>query len=40
MALSQKGDTPTAMKELQQALRSNPSKEEELKIKELLDKLG
>jgi len=40
MALSQKGDKPRAIKELQQALRSNPSKEEEGKIRDLINKLG
>ncbi len=39
MAFSQKGDKPRAIKELQQALRSNPQKEEEGKIKELINKL-
>jgi tetratricopeptide (TPR) repeat protein len=40
MALSQKGDRPRAIKELQQALHSNPSKEEEGKIRDLIGKLG
>jgi tetratricopeptide (TPR) repeat protein len=40
MALSQKGDRPRAIKELQQALRSNPSKEEAGKIRDLIGKLG
>ena len=40
LALSQKGDKPRAIKELQQALRSNPSKEEEGKIRDLISKLG
>jgi tetratricopeptide (TPR) repeat protein len=39
MAFSQKGDKPRAIKELQQALRSNPQKEEEGKIRELINKL-
>jgi tetratricopeptide (TPR) repeat protein len=40
MALSQKGDRPRAIKELQQALHNNPSKEEEGKIRDLIGKLG
>jgi tetratricopeptide (TPR) repeat protein len=40
MALSQKGDKPAAIKELQQALKSNPSRDEAQKIKELLASLG
>ena len=39
MALAQKGDKPKALGELQQALRSSPSKEEENKIKDLINKL-
>ena len=39
MAFSQKGDKPRAIRELQQALRSNPQKDEEGKIKELISKL-
>ena len=39
MALAQKGDKPRALKELQQALRSNPPKDEEGKIRELINKL-
>ena len=39
MALAQKGDKPRAIRELQQALRSNPSKDEETKIKDLISKL-
>jgi len=39
MALAQKGDKPRAIRELQQALRSNPSKDEENKIKDLIGKL-
>lgn len=40
MALYQKGDKPSARKELQAALQSKPSPEEAAKIKELLAKLG
>ncbi len=40
LALTQKGDRPRAIKELQQALHSNPSKEEEGKIRDLIGKLG
>ncbi|HVV71870.1 MAG TPA: tetratricopeptide repeat protein, partial [Verrucomicrobiae bacterium] len=40
MALEQKGDRSGAQKALQQALKDNPSKEEEGKIKELLAKLS
>lgn len=40
MALFQKGDRPSAKQECQGALKSNPSKEEQLKIKELIAKLG
>jgi len=40
MALYQKGDRPRARRQLQQALTSNPSQEEEKKIRELLAKLG
>jgi tetratricopeptide (TPR) repeat protein len=40
MAFSQKGDKPRAIKELQQALRSNPPKDEEGKIRDLISKLG
>jgi tetratricopeptide (TPR) repeat protein len=40
MALSQKGDKINAVKELQEALKNNPGREEALKIKELLSKLG
>ncbi len=39
MALAQKGDKPRAIKELQQALRSNPQKDEENKIRDLINKL-
>ena len=39
MALAQKGDKPKALKELQQALRSSPAKEEENKIRDLINKL-
>jgi tetratricopeptide (TPR) repeat protein len=40
MALSQKGDKPNAIKELEQALKSNPTKEERDKIQTLINKLG
>lgn len=40
MALYQKGDKPSAKRELQAALASKPSQEEAAKIKELLAKLG
>lgn len=39
MALAQKGDKPRALKELQQALRSNPAKDEESKIRDSINKL-
>ena len=39
MAYAQKGDKPTAIRELQQALHSKPSGEEEKKIKDLIDSL-
>jgi tetratricopeptide (TPR) repeat protein len=40
MALSQKGDRPRALKELDQALKSNPPKEEAAKIRELIARLS
>ena len=40
MALYQKGDKVKAKQELQQALASSPSKEEEASIKELIAKIG
>ena len=40
MALSQKGDKPRALKELEQALQSNPPKEEAAKIRDLITKIG
>lgn len=40
MALSQKGDKLRALQELQSALRNNPPKAEEVKIRELIQKLG
>jgi tetratricopeptide (TPR) repeat protein len=40
MALSQKGDKPHAVEQLQQALKDNPSKEEKQKIQQLLSHLG
>jgi tetratricopeptide (TPR) repeat protein len=39
MAYAQKGDKPKALQELQRALHSGPSKEEEGKIKDLIAKL-
>ena len=39
MAYAQKGDKPKALQELQRALHSGPSKEEEGKIKDLISKL-
>ncbi|HUS06229.1 MAG TPA: tetratricopeptide repeat protein [Bryobacteraceae bacterium] len=40
MALMQKGDKPNARKELETALRSKPPKAEEVKIRELITKIG
>jgi tetratricopeptide (TPR) repeat protein len=40
MALSQKGDKPKALLELQHALKDNPSKEEKEKIQQLMNRLG
>jgi tetratricopeptide (TPR) repeat protein len=40
MALSQKGDKRQALKELQEALKSDPAKEERDKIQALITKLG
>lgn len=40
MALFQKGDRPSAKQECDVALKSNPSKEEQTKIKDLIAKLG
>ena len=40
MALNQKGDKPRAVKECQEALRNNPSKEERQKIQDLLTRLN
>jgi tetratricopeptide (TPR) repeat protein len=40
MALYQKGDRPSARRELEAALRAKPSKDEEGKIRELLAKTG
>jgi hypothetical protein len=39
MALFQRGDKPQAKKELAVALQNKPSQEEEIKIRELMDKL-
>jgi hypothetical protein len=39
MALSQKGDKPKAIKELNDALKYNPPKEEREKIQSLLNRL-
>jgi tetratricopeptide (TPR) repeat protein len=40
MALFQKGDKPEAKKALETALKNNPSKEEESKIRELMNRIG
>lgn len=40
MALYQKGDKPTAKKQAEQALQSKPSKEDQDKIRDLLQKIG
>jgi Tfp pilus assembly protein PilF len=40
MALFQKGDRPRARKELEEALKNNPGKEEAAKIRELIGKVG
>ena len=40
LALAQKGDKPAAKKELENALKNNPSKEEQIKIREYMAKLG
>lgn len=40
MALTQKGDKPRAMRELEQALKNNPPKEEAGKIKALMARIG
>ena len=40
MALRQKGDKPRAIKECQDALKNNPSKEEREKIQDLLTRLN
>jgi len=39
LAYAQKGDKPKALKELQQALRSSPAKDEENKIRDSINKL-
>jgi Flp pilus assembly protein TadD len=40
MALFQKGDKPKARKELESALKSNPTKEDAAKIKDLMARIG
>ena len=40
MALYQKGDRPTAKKELEAALRNKPSEKEQGEIKQLMAKVG
>jgi hypothetical protein len=40
MALYQKGDRPTAKKELELALRNKPSEKEQGEIKQLMAKVG
>jgi len=40
MALNQKGDNSAAMQELRAALKSNPARDEEQKITELMEKIG
>jgi len=40
MALYQKGDRPTAKKELEAAMRNKPSEKEQGEIKQLMDKVG
>lgn len=40
MALLQKGDKPSAKRELQSAMKNRPSKEEAVKIQDLLQKIG
>ncbi|MBV9508502.1 MAG: tetratricopeptide repeat protein [Acidobacteriia bacterium] len=40
MALSQKGDKPRALEELQKALKENPSRDELQKIQQLMNRLG
>ncbi|MBI4875041.1 MAG: tetratricopeptide repeat protein [Acidobacteria bacterium] len=40
MALFQKGDKPRAKKELETALKSKPAKEDEIKIKDLMARIG
>jgi regulator of sirC expression with transglutaminase-like and TPR domain len=40
MAYQQKGDKPNAIKELQQALKSSPTKDEKDKIQALLGRLS
>ncbi|HWB85903.1 MAG TPA: tetratricopeptide repeat protein [Bryobacteraceae bacterium] len=39
LALSQKGDKPNALKELQEALKDSPSQEEKQKIQEMISRL-
>lgn len=40
MALLQKGDKPSAKRELQTAMKNHPSKDEAVKIQDLLQKIG
>jgi Flp pilus assembly protein TadD len=40
MALYQRGDKPSARRELEAALRNKPSKSDEVKIRELMAKIG
>jgi Tfp pilus assembly protein PilF len=40
MALLQRGDKPSAKKELETALSDKPSKADEAKIRDLLQKIG
>ncbi len=40
MALSQKGDKPNALKELNQALKDNPDQQERQEIQQLISRLG
>jgi hypothetical protein len=40
MALMQKGDRPQAKKELEAALKNKPSKDDDQKIREILNQIG